>query len=345
MARLQLNAEDLAKVVVGSSWGPFNEALMSLVHLGSQRGNSLVDGWRQAMRGRLDSRMMPLMALVSLQGFVADLHTVVGEASVIPDALDQLERAPSKHVRLELAELRPSSTWAQRWFRDLSDGDRGARRELVDLLRHYASTAIDPFWGPISAYLEAERARCARIMATEGVGSLLGKLHPKIRWRPPFLDTNTDDVEVGTKAGEAQSVHIAGGRSIVLEPSVFCPNHPWVLSNLLDKTQPQYVVYPALRNMADATTLWTDRLRPGRQALSRLLGTTRADALDVVADTCTTTELARRLGVSPATASHHVGILRDARLIDSTRDGVAVRHRLTGLGAALLDGGRHHRVH
>lgn len=125
MARLQLNAEDLAKVVVGSSWGPFNEALMSLVHLGSQRGNSLVDGWRQAMRGRLDSRMMPLMALVSLQGFVADLHTVVGEASVIPDALDQLERASSKHVRLELPELRPSSTWAQRWFRDLSDGDRG----------------------------------------------------------------------------------------------------------------------------------------------------------------------------------------------------------------------------
>jgi DNA-binding transcriptional ArsR family regulator len=42
--------------------------------------------------------------------------------------------------------------------------------------------------------------------------------------------------------------------------------------------------------------------------------------------------------VSPATASHHVGALRGANLIASSRDGNAVRHSLTGLGAALLAG-------
>jgi DNA-binding transcriptional ArsR family regulator len=58
-----------------------------------------------------------------------------------------------------------------------------------------------------------------------------------------------------------------------------------------------------------------------------------------LADGCTTTGLARRLGVSPSTASHHAGVLRDARLIQTTREGNTVHHRLTDLGATLLNGG------
>ena len=50
--------------------------------------------------------------------------------------------------------------------------------------------------------------------------------------------------------------------------------------------------------------------------------------------------MARRLGVSLSTASHHAGVLRDARLIRTSRDGNTVYHRLTDLGAALLNG--HH---
>lgn len=53
---------------------------------------------------------------------------------------------------------------------------------------------------------------------------------------------------------------------------------------------------------------------------------------------CATSELARRLDVAPATATHHTAILREAGLITSHRTGGHVHHQLGALGAALLRG-------
>ncbi|MGW4004260.1 ArsR family transcriptional regulator, partial [Streptomyces nigra] len=53
-------------------------------------------------------------------------------------------------------------------------------------------------------------------------------------------------------------------------------------------------------------------------------------------DGCTTSEVARRVGVTPSTASEHVGILREAGLAASVRDRNTVLHVLTPLGASLL---------
>ena len=41
---------------------------------------------------------------------------------------------------------------------------------------------------------------------------------------------------------------------------------------------------------------------------------------------------------SPASVSRHTHVLREAGLVATTRDGTAVRHTLTPLGIALLDG-------
>jgi hypothetical protein len=60
--------------------------------------------------------------------------------------------------------------------------------------------------------------------------------------------------------------------------------------------------------------------------------------LEVIADGCTTTELAQRCGVSLAGASRQAGILREAGLITTRRAGQAVRHDLTVLGRMVLDG-------
>jgi DNA-binding transcriptional ArsR family regulator len=73
-----------------------------------------------------------------------------------------------------------------------------------------------------------------------------------------------------------------------------------------------------------------------RNGLASLLGRTRAHALETLVDPCTTSELARRVGVSPATASHHASVLRAAGLISSHRDGVKILHRLTAKGRSLL---------
>jgi hypothetical protein len=56
-----------------------------------------------------------------------------------------------------------------------------------------------------------------------------------------------------------------------------------------------------------------------------------------IAAGCTTTELARALGVAVTTASEHATVLRNARLISTRRHRNAVLHTLTPLGEALLD--------
>jgi DNA-binding transcriptional ArsR family regulator len=48
-----------------------------------------------------------------------------------------------------------------------------------------------------------------------------------------------------------------------------------------------------------------------------------------------TTELAERLTLSPATASHHLAALRDAGLVTGRREGRAVLYVRTPLGDAL----------
>ena len=74
-------------------------------------------------------------------------------------------------------------------------------------------------------------------------------------------------------------------------------------------------------------------------ALAALVGRNRAAVLSAVADGCTTTELAGRVGISLAAASQHASVLRDAGLITSCRQGGAVLHALTPLGADLLQAG------
>jgi DNA-binding transcriptional ArsR family regulator len=61
--------------------------------------------------------------------------------------------------------------------------------------------------------------------------------------------------------------------------------------------------------------------------------------LRAVADGCTTTELAYRVGISPSAASQHASVLREAGLIITCRQGSAVLHVLTPLGAELLQAG------
>ena len=64
----------------------------------------------------------------------------------------------------------------------------------------------------------------------------------------------------------------------------------------------------------------------------------RAAALAAIGDGCSTTDLARRVGISAAAASQHATILRNAGLITSNRERNMVLHSLTPLGVSVLNG-------
>ncbi|MYV51324.1 winged helix-turn-helix domain-containing protein, partial [Streptomyces sp. SID3212] len=115
-----------------------------------------------------------------------------------------------------------------------------------------------------------------------------------------------------------------------LVPSVFCWRTP---VTFIDDDLPPVLVYPVVQEPG----WWGDPgRRAGRGALAAMLGPTRAAALRVIEGGCSTGELARRIGVTPPTASQHAAVLREARLVVSTRRNNTVIHTLTPLGAALL---------
>ncbi|WP_052424163.1 ArsR/SmtB family transcription factor [Nonomuraea candida] len=116
-------------------------------------------------------------------------------------------------------------------------------------------------------------------------------------------------------------------------PSHFCQGTPVAIA---DPALPPVLVYPIHRGDHE-TSFVPDREAP----LARLLGHSRALILRATATGMTTGELARLAAVSPATASHHLAVLRDSGLISTVRGAGRTLHTLTPAGAALLASAGH----
>ncbi len=151
---------------------------------------------------------------------------------------------------------------------------------------------------------------------------MLRSLGPLARWSAD---------ELVMPRHRAQEIHL-DGRGLVLIPSYFCVSGP------LTMPRPGAAPGPDLPGRAPTRRLlpMSETARP--EALSALIGVTRAAVLQAtIANPGTTEELARRVGVSAASASEHAGVLRRAGLITSFRDRNRMQHQLTSLGVALLD--------
>jgi DNA-binding transcriptional ArsR family regulator len=190
-------------------------------------------------------------------------------------------------------------------------------RRLADVLEAYWARALEPAWPRIRAILEADIAYRARRLTTGGPAALFAELHANVTWKQPHLD-------VRIPAHDA--TFDLGGRGLLLVPSAFgtrpvvSDRAPWLPG----------VIYPA-RGIA---TLWEQApAAPG--GLARLIGGSRATMLADLSAPRSTTELAQRLALSPATTSHHLAALREAGLVTSRRDGRSVLYARTPLGDAL----------
>jgi DNA-binding transcriptional ArsR family regulator len=139
---------------------------------------------------------------------------------------------------------------------------------------------------------------------------------------------------VDTPLGCDADVHL-DGRGLILTPSIFVGDRPYLSFNLADPAAPATLTYPAINDLVTARRIWTAERPAGH--LAALLGRTRSAILETIADGCGTVELARRLGISPASVSQHTAVLRNSGLIGTRRDGPSVIHVVTSLGAMLLD--------
>jgi DNA-binding transcriptional ArsR family regulator len=206
-----------------------------------------------------------------------------------------------------------------------SAGHGQPRSRVLSTLMEFCKAAVTPYWGRMRIQLELEREARGRIVITKGVESMLGTLHPKLRWRAPVLevpDERDHDIPLN-------------GRGLLLSPSSFLLSRPSVIIDADHPTLPPTLVF-ALPPTTTATSTLCTTVDAGGHGLSALVGHTRAAALQTIADSCTTSELAQRLNISSAGASQHATILREAGLITTCRNRNTVLHTLTPLGVALL---------
>lgn len=317
MLRVHFSGLDLARVRIAARPDALWETVLSFHRLRDRRDDSAFGKWRAETRSKLNGETRLLAPLVPTRGYFPDFLTPAEGLLGIDDALGALRATPPARLHTELARLalaRPLPGW----IRDMGNGDARQLGRLAGALQRYHDTAIAPLWPRIRARIEADRAARGRALLDGGADHLLASLPPMLRWRAPVLEA---DYPVD------RDLHL-GGRGLLLMPSYFCRRTPVTFHNP-DLTP--VLVYPVEHPAPPA---------PPERSLGRLVGHTRSAILRGVGIGCTTSELARRADVSLASASQHATVLRDAGLLVTLRQGNAVLHTLTPLGAALLRGGR-----
>jgi hypothetical protein len=322
MWRIHFTADDLVRTRVAPSLGPLAETLFGLVLARSTwRAPAAMLGWRDRTRRRLTPAMKPLADTAPHGTVGLDLWTLTGEAPTIEEGLAALERMRPQAVHAELTGLAAQTRLPARIWR-LADQEGGARRELATAAAVAYRTLLEPHWSRVATYLETARSVYAGVQLEGGIEQLLARICADARWEAPVLYVpSVSDVDLRLD-----------GTGLTFVPSLFLGSGPVLLFNQAQSGPPR-LVFPVARG---ATSLPVFSAGQSSSVLGELLGRTRAKVLVAIGAGCTTTELARRTTVSLAAASQHATVLRRSGLVETVREGSAVRHVLTPLGTSLL---------
>jgi DNA-binding transcriptional ArsR family regulator len=330
--RVHFGGEDLARTRVGPRLGALTETVLSLDALQPDGREALLAGWRRRVRRHA------AQSLAQLTGPGARAWRF----ELVPAAAQR--SAPTRRPARAAPGYLDSSPVAPGWLLQVGL-DHGRRRPLlVDAFHAYHHAAVRPYWEAIRAVLESAQQRLVRTAGERGVEEMLSSLHPAIAWRPPVLevrDREVSDREVRDREVPAAD-HRLNGRGLIVVPSFFGqPGHRVrVAADAAhgDEDPPYLLLVPVAPDVAGFAGVWPLAASHGPN-LGALLGRTRAAVLHAVAaGGCTTSDLARRCGISLSSASQHATVLRDAGLIRSDRRRSAVLHSLTPVGESLLDG-------
>jgi DNA-binding transcriptional ArsR family regulator len=324
--RIHFSRGDLARTSVAAGPDPMWELVNSLQMLQGRYGRTVFDPWRREVTDRLHQSHLAeqvrarLFPIAPHAAYFPDLLTPPEAALGVDEGIETILSTPRPRLGAELSLLNPTPGAAS-WLADLGVGRAKALTALGDTLRGYHHNAIAPYWSRLRVWIDNDLALRRQATRDGGVERLLTTFRPMMRWQPPILELRDHPSD--------RDVHL-DGRGLLLIPSYFCWQHP---ITIFDPNLPQIVVYPVDH---DVSWLQTTSRRATNRPLARLLGDTRAAVLRAAHGGCTTSDLAHRLGMSPAAISHHIGILRDTGLIASQRTANTVHHTLTPLGAALL---------
>jgi DNA-binding transcriptional ArsR family regulator len=322
----RLDLEDLARVRFAVS--PLWETTHAVRSLVDPRQRAYHLPWLDEIRPRLrEIDVAPLVALSPMRGYTPDLIAPAPQhpRTTAQEQLDRVRQTPLTHVRSELQRAladRGGEPMPEEMVELARDPQR-ARSRLADALEECWQVLVAPYWPRILDLLSADIAHHSRLLAERGLEALFPALSPDLLWHGRTLKVGS--VPRRTIRRDTR------GQGILLQPSAF--SWPFVIA-ISDVPYQPTVVYPA-RGVAE---LWQPTATAAEPALARLLGRTRAMLLASVREPASTTTLARRHELAPATVSQHLGALAGGRLVTATRVGREVLYATSPLGDALLAG-------
>jgi DNA-binding transcriptional ArsR family regulator len=274
--------------------------------------------WASRARAGLDEGGLLWRLVAPTGGYTPDFLTppASGLAPDLSRELDALRGTPAAVVRaqLQLASLAdPAGPVAQ-----LAADPAAGLHRLAEEIAAYWAVVIAPDWPRMRALLDAEVQRRARRLAEQGSAAVLDDLHPSVTWRAGTLRIDQP---------HCAAPDVPDGGGLVLIPSVFV----WPSVLTVTAGDVAQLAYPA-RGVA---TLW-ERASRESDALTALLGRGRARMLTELVIPLSTTELARRTGITPGGVSQHLTTLRAAGLVVSHRQGRSLLNTRTAIADSLL---------
>ncbi|ACZ32343.1 transcriptional regulator, ArsR family [Xylanimonas cellulosilytica DSM 15894] len=303
---------------------PGHELVHAIRALARPVDHPLQWAWLRASRDRAPRPAFTLLRLVvGESGYLPDFLTPpAGWTASADDERERIAAADPDRVTVDLGKRAARTAGAEsRTLAELAQHPAEALRAVVEAWQTCWEALLAPWWPRIERVLQADVNARSRRAALEGVGAMAAGLHHDVGW-------SADTVTVRLTAHD--EVVDCGGRGLLLVPSVFA-DRCFVLT---EAPSVPSIFYPAL----GVTAEWADGSARRADALAAVVGSGRASLLHVLATPSSTTEAARAAGLAISTASHHLGALRAAGLVDSRRDGARVEHVRTPLGEALVRG-------
>ncbi|EME96725.1 winged helix-turn-helix transcriptional regulator [Streptomyces mobaraensis NBRC 13819 = DSM 40847] len=324
MIEFEFGTEDLAHTRFALS--PLWEVMASVRVLKGVDEQGLHRPWVERVRPRIaaaDVDFSPLFDLVPVP-------TRSPWSGCVPGFVCPPPATPLPSLRVELAMVRATPPAMLRTTGRVPAARLAALRadparelgRLTDVIEAYWELALAPYWARVLTLLEDDiRYRAVRLVEG-GTQHLFADLDPQITWAG------------GSLRLEHRSVHgprRLDGRGLLLMPSAFV--WPRVFSTMTDDAPQPALRYPP-RGIG---TLWHARPTTVSEALAGVVGRSRATLLAELAAPASTTDLARRTGLTPGGVSQHLTALRTAGLVSAHRMGRQVLYARTRAGETVVE--------
>lgn len=196
-----------------------------------------------------------------------------------------------------------------------NDGASALAETVADQLRYCWHEALADSWPQMRRVLDEDIRQRAMRASREGFVAIVRDVDPRLHW-----------------TGTQLTLQIAHDIALDAEPGVLLTPSLFLLRPAVWVGRPGQVMvgYPA----RGRGQVWSEPTRVPDS--TDVLGARRAALLGDLDVPRTTTELAARHLLSPATVSYHLGRMRAAGLVTRRPDGHAVRYERTDQASALL---------